>query len=150
MNKIASGVSGGLAMDDEASAVLSGLALDGPPGQGLMTTGAPNPVFSFDLDPTPVQDSRLGFFMGNGPSVVNQAAAAPAAPAKQQQALAPNQAPVAPPVQQPPKAEQQQQQPQGNTAAKFSSVVGGTASGRQQVSNHIMLICQCLRLVRWS
>jgi len=129
----------GLALDDEA-AVLSGLALDGPPQPLGAWSG--NPVASFELDPAPVQDSRLGaFFMsaGSGPAAANAAAAA--APAQSQVAAAPSSA-----IQTPSIPAQKTQKPDaappapGNTAVKFSSVVGGTASGRSQV-----LRCDCLQ-----
>ena len=146
--RVASGGNGGLGVgiDDDAavSAALSGLALDGAPGQPL-GAWVPNPVASFDLDPAPVQDSRLGsFFMPQGasgpaaaPGKGQPQAAAPSAAAAAAAAPAPAAAAVgaAPPqLQQAVAAEPKTPPPQGNTAAKFSSVVGGTASGRPQVT----------------
>ena len=106
-----SGSGSGLVVEDEASAVLSGLALDGPPPQGL-GGWAPNPVASFELDPTPAHgDSRLGaFFMPPSSGVGPPQVPVPPKPA-------PPQAPPPQPVAEP--------GPTG--AAKFSSVVGGTA-----------------------
>ena len=135
----------GVGIDDDAavSAALSGLALDGPSGQPL-GAWVPNPVASFDLDPAPVQDSRLGsFFLP--PAVGPLGTAGPAGPGPQ--AAAPSQAPVAAaamPAPVPavtvatPPQPQQAGAPEPTTppaAAKFSSVVGGTASGRPQVNS---------------
>ena len=135
----------GVGIDDDAavSAALSGLALDGPSGQPL-GAWVPNPVASFDLDPAPVQDSRLGsFFLP--PAVGPVGTAGPAGPGPQ--AAAPSQAPVAAaamPAPVPavtvatPPQPQQAGAPEPTTppaAAKFSSVVGGTASGRPQVNS---------------
>lgn len=156
-NRVASGGHGGMGMDDEAAvtAALSGLPLDPSPGQPL-GTWAPNPVSSFDLDPTPVQDSRLGSLflppavgsMGApGCSIAGQALPQPVPP-RQPLGMAAAAAGAVhphpqPPLQQLPPQPQLQLQPQpqpaeqptGNTAVKFSSVVGGTASGRPQGPN---------------
>ena len=120
--------SGSIVIDDE-SAVLTGLALDGPPGQAWAT----NPVPSFELDPTPVQDSRMGsFYMppAGASAPVRSPILGPVG--KLSPSLLPSQGQAllkALPVQKALPAPA----PQGNAAAKFSSVVGGTASGRPQV-----------------
>jgi hypothetical protein len=132
-SRVGSGSGADIALDDEA-AVLSGLALDGPPGQPLGAWSG-NPVASFELDPAPpVQDSRLGaFFMGGAQPAAQAAVGAAQAQPPPAIAVAP-----APSTQTPSTSTKTQKAdpgppPQGSTAVKFSSVVGGTASGRSQV-----------------
>lgn len=144
-SRVASGGNGGASIADEEAAVLSGLALDGPAGPW-----APNPVASFELDAAQAKDSRLGaFFM---PPAGGAPVALPVS-CTHGQSQAPSQGvATGASAQQPPQAQPQaqplplplpvEQPPQGNTAAKFSSVVGGTASGRPQVPmmKHFLVI----------
>ena len=149
-SRVASGSNGGLAIDDDAAGLLSGLALDAPGGPWI-----PTPVPSFELDSTPAQDSRLGaFFISPPVPTVPLVSSTPGQP--HTPSVAPSQVPPPqlPPVQvqapqpqqtQPPQPKPGDVSTQGSTAVKFSSVVGGAASGRPQVSIEHDCYLPCFR-----